>query len=142
MQKSDLPRMLEIERAAYSFPWTPQIFKKNCLRVGYTARVLELDSSIIGYGLMSVVAREAQLLNLCLHPNWQGYGYGPQILKHLIELAQQKNAQSLFLEVRTSNKIAINLYHKIGFNQVGIRKRYYLNGAKGQEDGLIFAMEL
>ena len=141
MQTTDLPMVLEIESAAYSFPWTQQIFK-DCLQVGYTGRVLELDSRIIGYGLMSVAAREAQILNLCIHPNWQGHGYGQQILKHLIELAKQKNAQSIFLEVRTSNQTAMNLYHKMGFNQVGLRKNYYLNGTKGREDGLIFAMEL
>jgi [ribosomal protein S18]-alanine N-acetyltransferase len=141
MQKADLPRVLEVESAAYSFPWTQQIFQ-DCLQVGYTARVLELDARIIGYGLMSIAADEAQLLNLCIHPDWQGHGYGQQILKHFIELAKQKNAQSIFLEVRTSNQTAINLYHKIGFNQVGLRKQYYRNGTKEREDALIFAMEL
>ena len=141
LQEIDLSTILEIETTAYAFPWTRQMFK-DCLRVGYIAEVLELENQIRGYGIMSVAAGEAQLFNLCVQPKWQGYGYGQLILKHLIILAQRKKAQSLFLEVRISNQVAINLYHKIGFNQIGVRKRYYLAQNNKREDGLIFALEL
>jgi len=140
MQENDLPRVMEIERAAYPFPWTLRLFK-DCLRMGYNASVLELEH-LIGYGLMSVAAGEAQILNLCVHPDWQGCGYGRYLLEHLLDLARQKEVKSVFLEVRFSNEAAIHLYHQTGFNQIGVRKRYYPNGEKGREDALIFAMEL
>ncbi len=141
MQEADLPTVMKIETTAYRFPWTLQIFK-DCLRVGYSARVLELDYSLIGYGVMSMAAGKAHILNLCLHPELQQCGYGRRILKDLLALAKRKNVKSVFLEVRQSNQAAINLYHKAGFNQIGVRKKYYPKGDKGQEDGLIFAMEL
>jgi len=141
MGEVDLPSVMEIEKAAYRFPWTLSIFE-DCLRVGYSATVLELDESLVGYGIISVAAGEAHLFNLCIHPELQHCGYGRRILKHLLALAQQKGAQSVFLEARSSNQAAIALYHKMGFNQIGVRKRYYLNGDKGREDGLIFALEL
>ena len=141
MQEADLPSVMEIEKAAYNFPWTQSIFK-DCLRVGYSAIVLEIYDSIVGYGIISVAVGEAHILNLCIHPELQRCGYGRRILKRLLAIAQQKGAQSVFLEVRPSNQAAILLYHKMGFNQIGVRKKYYLYGDKGREDGLIFALEL
>lgn len=141
MQTIDLPRVMEIETLAYPFPWTLQIFT-DCLRVGYTARVLEIDSHLIGYGIMSVGAGEAHILNLCVDPNQQCCGYGQRILKHLLTLAKQQKIKTVFLEVRPSNQVAINLYYKMGFNQIGIRKNYYPNGDKGHENAFMFALEL
>ena len=49
----------------------------------------------------------------------------------------------MFLEVRASNEPAIALYEKIGFNQVGIRSRYYPSGKGGRpEDALLYALDL
>ncbi len=137
MQETDLPRIMEIERAAYPFPWTVQNIK-DCLHG--VAKVFELDDNLIGYGLMSIAADEADILNLCIHPLWQSRGYGQFILKHLLELAKQKNVKFVYLEVRVSNKAAIKLYHQTGFKQIGERKRYYQNG-DNREDALILALK-
>ena len=141
MQHTDLATVMEIETIAYPFPWTLQNFKDR-LRTGYIAKVLELDNELTGYGIMSVTTDEAQILNLCVHPNQQRRGYGQQILKHLLELASFQATKSVFLEVRISNQAAINLYHKNGFNQIALHKGYYPNGNKGREDALIFAIEM
>jgi len=141
MQYADITAVMEIETIAYPFPWTQQNFE-DCLRTGYNAEVLQLYGDIVGYGIMSIAADEAQILNLCVHPNMQQCGYGHQILSQLLEYSKQKCAKSVFLEVRTSNKAAINLYYKTGFNQVGLRKNYYLNAENGREDALILALEI
>ncbi len=142
MQYADISTVMDIETIAYSFPWTQQNFK-DCLRTGgYSVKVLELNSSLVGYGIMLVAANEAQILNLCVKPNMQHRGYGRQILNQLLEYAKQKCAKSVFLEVRVSNKIAVNLYHKSGFNQIGLRKNYYPNGKNEREDALILALEI
>jgi ribosomal-protein-alanine N-acetyltransferase len=141
MQESDLPTVMAIETAAYPFPWTLQNFKDS-LQVGYRAKVLELDDHLIGYGLMSIGAREANILNLCVHPNYQRSGNGRRILKHLLALAKKEEVTTVFLEVRTSNHAAVQLYLQTGFNQVGIRKDYYIQGKNQKEDGLILAFLL
>ena len=141
MQKTDLSTVMEIETLAYSFPWTLQIFQ-DCLQIGYTARVLEIDYHLVGYGIMSIGARVAHILNLCIHPNLQRNGYGQRLLKHLLILAKQQDVKTVFLDVRSSNQAAINLYHKLGFNQMGVQKNYYPNGNKDYEDAFQFALEL
>lgn len=141
MQAADLAIVLEIETAAYPLPWTKQIFR-DCLHVGYNAWVLELDYQIVGYGLMSIVAGEAHILNLCVHPQFQRCGYGRQLLKQLLKIAKHHQVDTVFLEVRSSNQTAINLYQQLGFNQVGLRKGYYPTVQKKREDALILALAL
>ncbi len=141
LQTADLARIVEIENLAYSFPWKLSLFK-DCLRVGYTAEVLVLKKQIMAYGFMSIAADEAQILNLCVHPKWQGCGYGRQMLEHLLDIANLKGVQSVFLEVRASNQAAIHLYDKIGFKQIGIRRAYYRNGDHEREDALVLAMNM
>lgn len=141
MQEADLATVLEIETAAYPLPWSKQIFR-DCLRVGYNAWVLELDYQIVGYGLMSIAAGEAHILNLCVHPHFQRCGYGQQILKQLLKIAKHHHADTVFLEVRPANQAAIKLYQQLGFNQVGLRKGYYPTTQKQREDALILALAL
>ncbi len=134
MTNADLATVLEIETAAYAFPWRLQTFQ-DCLKAGYQAEVLEVNQTIIGYGLMLRVLDEAQILNLCIHPKQQTYGYGRKMLEHLLQFTQL--TKSVFLEVRPSNIAAISLYKNMGFKQVGVRKGYYPNGDQEREDALI-----
>lgn len=141
MQVNDLAHIMIIELKAYPFPWTQKIFH-DCLRAGYEAWIAEKQGKLIGYSLASMAAGEAHILNLCVDPVWQGYGYGEQILQHLLIKAKLNHIDTVFLEVRISNQAAINLYHKIGFNQIGIRHHYYPNGHQQREHALIFALTL
>jgi [ribosomal protein S18]-alanine N-acetyltransferase len=140
MQESDVRTVLEIERRAYKYHWTEGIFR-DCLRVGYGCWVLELNDVIIGYGVLSLVVGEAHLLNICVAPEWQGKGYGSQLLEHFMDLARERSASQMLLEVRPSNAAALALYRKRGFNEVGLRKAYYPS-EKGREDALILAIDL
>ena len=59
MMEIDLPEVAAIEQKSYAFPWSENIFR-DCLRVGYTCRALDLAGRIIGYGVMSLGAGEAR----------------------------------------------------------------------------------
>lgn len=141
MQFSDLTAVIDIEKMAYPFPWTFNIFC-DCLQVGYRAWVLEQDGQIIGYGLMTVAVGEAHILNICIHPQRQRCGFGRYILEHLLAVAKQQAVDMVFLEVRCSNQIAFRLYTRSGFNQVGTRRNYYPSVNGQREDALILAMTL
>lgn len=140
MTEADLPEIMEIERAAYPFPWTIGILR-DCIRVGYNCWVYEIDNVIHGYGVMSVAAGEAHILNLCVRPASQGQGLGRKLLTHIITLARRHGADTLLLEVRPSNLAALKLYQAMGFNEVGVRRNYY-PAEQGREDALIFALTL
>lgn len=140
MREADLDPVMEIERRAYPFPWTPGIFR-DCLQAGYPSWVLLQRDRIIGYGVVSIAADEAHVLNVCVEPEAQGRGHGRQLVRALVRIARGHGARRLFLEVRPSNPHAIALYHDEGFNEIGRRPRYY-PARDGREDAIVMAMEL
>jgi len=140
MTLADVPVVAAIEIKAYDFPWSANIFR-DCLRAGYIGIVFERHGAVFAYGMISVAVGEAHLLNLCIDPEMHGKGYGQGMLDTLIQMARDKGALQMYLEVRPSNYAAQHLYHRAGFNEVGLRKNYY-RGKKGREDAVVFAKEL
>ena len=140
MQPADLKAVAAVERAAYQYPWSLGIFR-DCLLAGYHCLVLDVAGSVTGYGIMSIAAGEAHLLNLCVHPNAQHFGYGRRLLSALMLRAGEADADKVFLEVRPSNEIALKLYRSVGFEQIGIRPAYY-QADHGREDAVILAATL
>jgi ribosomal-protein-alanine N-acetyltransferase len=140
MSPADLQTVAEIERASYSYPWSSGIFR-DCLLAGYYCLVLEVAGSMTGYAIMSIAAAEAHLLNLCVHPRRQHQGYGRRLLNALLVKAQESGVEKVFLEVRPSNQVALELYRSVGFEQIGIRPAYY-QADHGREDAVILAIAL
>lgn len=140
MSYADLTGVMAIEKSAYPFPWSEPIFR-DCIRVGYICRVLEQNGRVEAYGIMSVGAGEAHVLNICVRPERQGQGLARRLLKHLFNWARISSVKTLFLEVRPSNLRAVRLYEGMGFCEVGLRKNYYPNPG-GREDALVMARDL
>ncbi len=140
MLEPDVSAVVAIERAAYQFPWSEGIFR-DCLRVGYVCRVACTESEVIGYGVMSVGAGEAHILNLCVNAHFRCRGVGKQLLGYLVDRARAAGMGEAFLEVRPSNTAAIRLYQSLGFEQVGIRRGYY-QAIGGREDAAVLKLAL
>ena len=140
MSEIDLEHVMAIEESVYEFPWSIGIFQ-DCLSVGYCCWIIEQDDSISGYSIMSVLAGEAHILNLCIKPDLQNNGLGQEMIDYLIDLARVHHADVMFLEVRPSNEQALKIYDKSGFDEVGGRKDYYPTKF-GREDALILAKQL
>jgi len=137
MSEDDLELVMGNENSAYEFPWKETIFK-DCLHVGYCSWLVERNGIIIAHSVMSVAAGEAHILNICVHPDFQGQGIGRKLLTHLLEIVLEHNVDTIFLEVRPTNFSAIKLYLDMGFDEIGMRHNYY--PAKiGREDALVFA---
>jgi len=140
MLEDDVPAVAETERAGYAYPWSEGIFR-DCLRAGYICRVADVDGILVGYGILSVAAGEAYILNICIRPEYRCRGMGGKMLTHLIDLARAGEATDLFLEVRPSNVGAVRLYQSAGFQQVGIRRGYY-QAENGREDAVVMRLAL
>lgn len=137
MSEDDLEFVMQNENSAYEFPWKETIFQ-DCLHVGYSSWLVEIDGVIVAHAVMSVAAGEAHILNICVHPDHQGQGIGRKLLEHLLELVLDHNVDTIFLEVRPTNFAAIKLYLDMGFDEIGMRRNYY-PGKIGREDALVFA---
>lgn len=140
MTLMDVESVMCIEKASYEFPWTHGIFC-DCLRVGYVCLVYEIDGVITAYAVMSMGAGEAHILTLVVQHAYRGQGIGKMMMSHLLTVAGKNNVDTVLLEVRPSNHVAISLYQGLGFNEVGIRPKYYPS-RRGREDAMIMALAL
>ena len=140
MREADLDDVLAIEREAYEFPWSREIFR-DCLRVGYSCRVLEFEGRVNAYGMLQIAAGKARLLNLCVRGKLHRRGLGRRLLALLIDVARSHRSRAVFLEVRPSNAAARRLYGSMGFAEVGVSRGYY-PARIGREDAMILSLAL
>ena len=140
MTEMDVVGVVALERGSYQFPWSEGIFR-DCLRVGYICRVVMSGNRLIGYGVMSVGAGEAHVLNLCIDMAFRCQGIGRRLLDYLIDRGAVAGMSEAFLEVRPSNTAAIRLYLSLGFDQVGMRRGYY-QAVGGREDAAVLKLAL
>lgn len=140
MKHEDLAHVSDIERRSYDFPWSHGVFR-DCVLAGYQCVVLERDGDIAGYGILSVAAGEAHILNLCVEPSYRSHGYGERLLDEILFRARTSSVREIFLEVRPSNAYALALYKKKGFYEVANRPAYY-QSHEGREDAIVLAKKL
>jgi ribosomal-protein-alanine N-acetyltransferase len=139
MRGDDLPRVSELEIASYDFPWSLGVFA-DCLKAGHPCWVLCVDALVAGYGILSMGAGEAHVLNICIDLNYRGRGLGRHLLLRLLDIARWNGAERIFLEVRPSNPLAKTLYESVGFKAIGKRPRYY-PAKNGREDAIVMVLE-
>ena len=140
MRPADLDRVMQIEPALYSHPWTRGNFDDS-LTAGYSCWVVECGSAVAGYGVLMLGVREAHLLNLSVAGDWQRRGFGRMLLEHFMRIARGSDAAQMFLEVRPSNVAARRLYVDFGFREITVRRGYYPLG-RGREDAILMGIAL
>jgi len=127
MRESDLDEILSIEKACFLSPWSRCAFE-NEMRAVYAFPMVmaQTDSPrILGYLCFWLVLDECHILNLAVHPACRRQGVASRMIRNLLEVCSRKRILTCHLEVRASNQIARTLYSKFGFEDQGIRKRYY-----------------
>lgn len=135
MAPQDLDAIMDIEQAIYTHPWTRGNFADS-LHEGNHSWVMEHDGNLIGYAVLSTGAGEAHLLNLSIAADWQRQGWGRELLLFVLADVCEQGAQKIFLEVRVSNTAAQQMYLKMRFRQIGMRRDYY-PAHGGREDALV-----
>ena len=140
MGHQDLAMVSDIERRSYEFPWSHGVFR-DCLLAGYHCIVLERHGRVAGYGILSIAAGEAHILNLCVDPKYRSLGYGEYLLDAILAQSRSASVREIFLEVRPSNTTALALYRKKGFHKVARRPAYY-QATEGREDAAVLAKKL
>jgi len=140
MCHEDLSLVADIERRSYDLPWSHGVFR-DCLLAGYSCIVLDHLSAVVGYGILSIAAGEAHILNLCISSEFRGLGFGERILDDIIDRAHYAEVNAIFLEVRPTNSNALSLYRKKGFNKIAKRPAYY-QATSGREDADVLSLNL
>ena len=140
MTEDRLEHVVAIERRAYAHPWTRGNFADS-LRSGYHAQILGAGDAVLGYFVAMQGVDEVHLLNITVEPAWQGQGWGRVMLDALALWSRAQGAQWLWLEVRTTNLRAQQVYQRYGFRRVGERRNYY-PADQGREDAIVMSYKL
>ena len=138
---SDFSRLFEIEQQAHLVPWSKGTLLNN-QGERYLNLKLSIENQIVAFAICQKVLDEATLFNIAVAPEFQGKGYGKRLLESLIQQLQQQNVLTLWLEVRESNQTARQLYDKLGFNEVTLRKNYYPTSTGERENAIVMALYL
>lgn len=123
MTAADVARCAELERLLFGGeePWSPRVFQ-DALEAGHHFLVARENGVVIGYAGLARLGAEAEVHNIGVDPAHQRRGIGRALLRALLHRAP---GATVFLEVRTDNEPAINLYRSEGFAVIGTRRRYY-----------------
>ncbi|MBF8982942.1 ribosomal protein S18-alanine N-acetyltransferase [Lutibacter sp. B2] len=126
MGNEDIDAVVEVEKKCFKDPWSKESFK-NEMNNNPLARyvVVEEEGEIVGYGGVWIIVDEGHITNIAVYPDKRRRGYAKEIVKGLIDLACKEDVYNMTLEVRKSNVDAQDLYEKYGFENCGIRPKYY-----------------
>lgn len=139
----DVPQILLIERASFSSPWPEYFFYEELTSAHsypFVAIVQAPDGKekVVGYIFIWRMEDEIEIANIAVHPHYRNMGIGTQLIKSM-ETLFRNVVSKMFLEVRVSNYPARNLYKKLGFKEVGIRRRYYSDTG---EDAIVMMKDI
>ena len=122
---SDVPALLEIERASFDTPWTLGEIAEELDKPLSRVWVAIVEGRLAAFGIQWFVVGEAQLANIAVHPDFRGQGLGKKMMVRLLEDARAEGMEKMTLEVRTGNTAAHNLYLHLGFVETCRRPRFY-----------------
>jgi len=138
--EEDLAEVVKIENRCHLTPWTNKNFIDS-YHAKNLFKVLKNENDIIGYYIALFALDECELLNITITSELQKKGFGELMLKDLFSECREVNIVNIFLEVRRSNLLAIRLYKKNGFNEIGIRNNYYQN-KDDKEDAILMGLAI
>ena len=139
MTIQDVDGVHAIEQATFKKPWKREDFVKE-MTTNTCARYLvaEDEGKIVGFAGAWIVLDEAHITNIAVLSDYRGRGIGRDLTAGLLQYAANLGVVYATLEVRRSNVIAQNLYKSLGFEYVGVRKRYYEDNG---EDAFLYCCQ-
>ena len=129
-----LEDVVELENICCSNPWSRALLIRELENKESLSPGLIFGDSLVAQSFNYLVADELHILNISVHPQFRGMGLGKFLLSSLLLYGLSKGLRMATLEVRESNRGALGLYHKLGFQLTAVRKRYYQDNG---EDALV-----
>jgi ribosomal-protein-alanine N-acetyltransferase len=137
MREEDIDQVLTIEETSFLSPWSRKSFETELQKEFGISLVVLDDNRIVGYLVEWLVADEIHIANIAVHPDYRQRGIGERLMQEVIR--NSGGFSWIRLEVRRSNKAARELYAKLGFREVGVRRNYYVQEG---EDAILMVRRL
>lgn len=133
MNLSDLDSIAENLERDYNDFWNYNVLKRDLESHISHYICAKQDGIIVGFGGIWTIVDTAHIANIVVKKDMRKMGIGSSILQELMKICKELNMKEITLEVNQHNTAAFNLYKKFGFEQIGLRKKYY----KGFDDAII-----
>ena len=125
----DIAKVMEIENLCFKAPWKLEDIKVELHDNQYSVvQVITVNDIVVGFCDYWVTFDSGTICQIAIHPDYQHQGLGDRLLNEVLKDAFAKKVRTLTLEVRESNKKAINFYLKHGFKITLVKDQYYSNG--------------
>jgi len=135
-----LNELFSAEKACFpSEYWSPNNIKSDLESEKTTCIIARIDGNFSGYIFFSIVCDECELTRIAVLPEYRNRKIGKRLIEKMKEMCIENSVKSVFLEVRSGNNSAINLYSNTGFEKIGCRKNYYKNPI---EDAVLMSLKL
>ena len=131
---SDLPQVIAVERRAFPTPWSLAMFVLELSKPSGTCLAALRGGELVGYVICSRYDTVWHVMNVAVDPDQRRRGIATALLDALLERIDDGATTQVTLEVRPTNRPAIELYERFGFRSAGTRPRYYQDNG---EDALI-----
>jgi len=129
LTRRDCARCAELEALLFAGddPWPEVAFVRE-LAAGHNRYVAaRVADTLVGYAGIARLGRvppfEYEIHTIGVDPAYQRHGIGRAMMTLLLDEVGPDGV--VYLEVRTDNEPALELYRSLGFETIGIRKRYY-----------------
>jgi len=145
LTSAEIPSVLSIEERNSDYPWSQLQFTTSIENSDNLCYCLSLNGKTVGYLIAMLALDSADILNIGIDPDFKRHGHGTALLNHLIEELRKRHICEILLEVRAGNKSAIRFYKRQGFEEISVRKNYYMKNSKNQsqrEDGIIMNIKI
>ncbi len=135
----DVEHVIAIDRMSFSLPWPERSFRFE-LTDNPASRcwVAEVDGKLVGMIVAWLIVDEVHVATIATHPDFRRQGIAKKLLSYALQHLSIEGAQSSFLEVRASNLAAQEMYRKFGYEESGVRRRYYKDN---DEDAILMTLE-
>ena len=139
--EENIHRILEIESEAISPPWSEKALFEELGRDDsyFIVAVNRPQNNVAGFAILRQVGDDGELLQIAVDKSARRCGIGDVLIDAVLKYSEEKNYNSVFLEVRGSNDAAVRLYEKHGFSTVRVRKGYYYSPV---EDAVVMSKGL
>ena len=141
---NDIDSIVLIEQQNSHNPWSENQLIESIQNPTNLCCSISTNNQIIGFLMAMPALDTADILNISINKDYQRKGYGKKLLHYLIKELRDRMIRQLLLEVRVSNQAAITFYLEYGFEEISLRKNYYMINSKDpnqKEDGIIMRLK-
>jgi ribosomal-protein-alanine N-acetyltransferase len=145
MGAEDIDKVLALAAGLKDAPQWPQAAYTAALDLASTPRRMGLvaveaaSGELVGFAMASLLPPQAELESVAVSEGAQRSGIGSRLLAQLAAELKATGVEEFLLEVRASNRAALGLYDSLGWRQVGVRPRYYV---QPEEDAVLMSLAL